>query len=607
MSITQVNLPPVPSPVTISGRGRGLPGPLTLVPLAAVLLVQVMLTVRLLPYVGGDHADEAIYIYGGHQLIFELLHGGGSPYYETWYSGAPVIYPVIAALADHFGGVTLARLLSLVFMLTATILLFFTGRRLFGHWVGLTSAGLFAGLGITQNLGAMATYDAISLMMVAAAAYCATRSLGSTRWFLLIPLALLIANATKYVTVLFDPIVIGIAAIQLAADGWRRVWQRVTALGATTFVVLAVAMFLAGTAYFNGIMATTIARKGGNNVIFAGHVASTSKIVSLSWEWTGVIIALGLLALLVALPLRGDRRRHLLLLMLLIFAGLLVTLGNIRLHTDQSMNKHDDFGIWFACMPAAYALAHLADAARAWRVKVPVLILAVGVVIGSGYYYSQFSRVAAYFSTQRLAAYETSRYGFLGPYLRRGNEEYLLGSVWDSEMVYDNNSKIAWWQFFDDTYVKYPIPGRGGDSHGQAQGLSCGSTGEPPASDPHCMYLEGLPAYVAGIRAHWFALVTLDGNHGLYTDKVILETVKSTPGYILLTRHGGAPTYIYAQDYSGPGATDGHPPGGRSPTMAAGSVTSSNRSAVMWPSASAASRKVVPSRSAWWAISAALS
>jgi hypothetical protein len=196
----------------------------------------------------------------------------------------------------------------------------------------------------------------------------------------------------------------------------------------------------------------------------------------------------------------------------------------------------------------AYALAYLADAARTWRVKVPVLVFAASVAVGSGYYYSQFSHVAAYFSTQRITAYETSRYGFLGPYLRRGNEEYLLGSVWDSEMVYDNNSRIAWWQFFDDTYVKYPVPGRGGDAHGQAQGLICGSTGQPPASDPHCMYLEGLPAYVAAIRAHWFALITLDGNHGLYTDTEILKTVKSTPGYVLLTRHGGAPTFIYAPD-----------------------------------------------------------
>ena len=542
-AVTFSNLPPV--------RLRRFSKALALIPLGAILAVQVILTVRLMPYVGGDHADEAIYIYGGHQLIYELLHGGGSPYYETWYSGAPVVYPIIAALADHFGGLMLARELSLAFMMCATVLLFLTARRLFGYWVGIVAAGLFVGLGITQNLGAMATYDAISLMLLSAAAYCAVRSLSNTRWLLLIPVILLAANATKYVTVLFDPIIIGLAAFQLIPEGWRRVCQRICALGSATFVLICVVVFLAGSAYVNGVMATTIARKGGNNVIFAGHFASTSRVVSLSWEWTGAIIALGSLALLIPMLRRSDRRKHGMVLMLLLFAGMLVTLGNIRLHTDQSMDKHDDFGIWFSCIPAAYALAYIAEAARSWRVKIPVVVVAAGVAGWCGYYYSQPAHVTAYFSTKPLAAYERSMYGFLGPYLKRGNDEYLLGSVWDSEMVYGNNSSIAWWQFFDDTYVKYPIPGRGGDAHGQAQGLICGGGGQPPATDPHCIYLEGVPAYVAAIRAHWFALITLDGNHGLWSDAMILATVKSTPGYVLLTMHGGAPTFIYAPDYLG--------------------------------------------------------
>ena len=100
------------------------------------------------------NGDESLYIYSGHQLIHEFWHGGGSPYYETYFSGAPVIYPVLAAMADHIGGLVLVRLMSLAFILTATGLLYATARRLFGYWPAVVAIGLFAALGITQSLGA---------------------------------------------------------------------------------------------------------------------------------------------------------------------------------------------------------------------------------------------------------------------------------------------------------------------------------------------------------------------------------------------------------------------------------------------------------------------
>ena len=47
----------------------------------------------------------------------------GRPAFQTWFSGSPAIYPPVGALADRLGGLTGARLLSLVFMLGATVLL----------------------------------------------------------------------------------------------------------------------------------------------------------------------------------------------------------------------------------------------------------------------------------------------------------------------------------------------------------------------------------------------------------------------------------------------------------------------------------------------------
>jgi hypothetical protein len=522
---------------------------LSATPLVLILAVQAALTIRLMPYVGSDHGDEAIYIYGGHQLIYELLHGGGSPYYETWYSGTPVMYPVLAGIADSIGGLMAARALSVVFVLGATTLLFLTGRRLFGYWVGMTAAALFAGLGVTQNLGALATYDGLSLALIAYAAYAAVRSVSSTRWLLMIPVFLLAANAAKYMSVIFDPVIIALAAFQLIPKGWSRVCQRILALAGVTIVVTGVAVFLAGAAYYQGIMFTTLARKGGSQNVFGAHLASVSTIGSLSWEWIGSVFALGVLGLLVLLVRRSGLRTTGPLLILLIFAGLLVTLANIHLHTDQSMYKHDDFGAWFGCITAAYGLASIADAARKWEMKVPVLVIAAVATGLSGYHYSQLANMHTYFSTQKLTDYQKSTYSFLTPYLKPGNSEYLLASKDDTTMVYGNHVALHWWQFFEDTYLKYPIPGRGGDVHGHATGLVCGDAPLPSTANPQCMYLEGLEAYSTAIHAHWFTLVTMVHDHGLGSDAVILAAVESTPGYVQVSDQDGGPTFIYAPDY----------------------------------------------------------
>ena len=232
-------------------------------PILLILLAQAVLSARLIP-MGIASPDESLYIYSGHQLIHELWHGSGTPYYETYFSGSPVIYPVLAAMADHVGSLVAVRLMSLMFMLGATALLFATSRELFGYWSGIAAAGLFAGLGLTQDLGAYATYDAMALALVAVAAYCAIRTgdrdRQASRWLLLIPLALLAANATKYMTVIFDPVVIGLAALRLAESGWKRVWKRLLILGAATAFLVGLTAYLAGTAYIKGIMLTTLAR-----------------------------------------------------------------------------------------------------------------------------------------------------------------------------------------------------------------------------------------------------------------------------------------------------------------------------------------------------------
>src|SRR4029077_1349177 len=144
------------------------------------------------------------------------LHSAPIPPFPTYFSGAPVIYPPVGALADSMGGLAGARILSLVFMLGATALLWGAAGRLFGRRAAFFAAALFAVSGPTLHLGAFATYDALSVVLVALAAWCVVRAGGrgeGTGWMVAAGTALAAANAAAYSSVLLDPVVVALAAL----------------------------------------------------------------------------------------------------------------------------------------------------------------------------------------------------------------------------------------------------------------------------------------------------------------------------------------------------------------------------------------------------------
>src|SRR5450755_215038 len=210
-------------------------------PLAAVLAVQALLSLRL---ARADTAfeDEAAYLWAGHLEWAHWLHGAPIPPFPVYFSGAPVLYPPIAAMADSLGGLAAARILSLCFMLGATALLWCAAGRLFGRRAAFFAAALFAVLGPTLHLGAFATYDAMSMFLVALAAWCVIRSAGpgaATGWMVTAGAALALANAAAYSTVLFDVLVLLLAILTAVPDGGRVAARRAATLLAALAALLA--------------------------------------------------------------------------------------------------------------------------------------------------------------------------------------------------------------------------------------------------------------------------------------------------------------------------------------------------------------------------------
>ncbi len=386
--------PPAPvAPPDADRRTRDSPAPrgqilarLPGLPLTIILTIQVVLSLRLIRS-NSAFSDEALYLWAGRLEWSGWLHHTAVPPFQTYFSGAPVIYPPLGALANAVGGLTGARVLSLIFMLAATVLLHGLTRRIFDRRSANFAAALFVGLGSAQFLGAFATYDAMAMFMLALATWLGVRSAGlrsagfRVTVILLAALALVIADAAKYATVLFDPVVLTvIASFHSHARGRRAgLSAGLTALFGTA-VGLAAALALGGSAYWTGVTSTTLSRAYSNWPAFGVLYASAG--------WVGVVVILAVFGA-VATSYASRSGPANLLTWTLVAAGLLAPAEQARIHVFTSLFKHVAFGAWFAAPVAGYALSAFiraipaAKAASALRVGAAVAALSglLGVVL----------------------------------------------------------------------------------------------------------------------------------------------------------------------------------------------------------------------------------
>ena len=349
----------LPQALRSEGRARrwGVPGAW---PLLVVLAVQAGLSLRLL-WTDTASQSEALYLRAGHLEWAHWLHGVPIPPFQTYLSGAPVLYPPVGVAADNIGGLAGARVLSLVFMLGATVLLWGAAARLFGRRAAFFGAALFAVLGTTLHLGAFATYDAMSVFLVALAAWCVIRAGArgpATGWMIAAAVALALANATAYTSLLFDPLIAALALLTApwAARGLLAARRAGTVLAATA-VLLAAGLGAVGGSYLAGFQRTMLTRVPGS--------ASPLSVLGQSWSWAGLLLVLAVSGVVISWAWPGAAQTT--LLAFLSAALLLGPVEQAHLHTEASLNQHVGMGAWFAAIAAGYAVDRFIAAAPAGR------------------------------------------------------------------------------------------------------------------------------------------------------------------------------------------------------------------------------------------------
>jgi len=235
---------------------------------------------------------------------------------------------------------------------------------------------VFAIMGATLRLGAFATFDAMSLCLLALSAWSAVRASERSRtsgWLAAAAYALALADATKYASALFDPVVIGMLMLLVARrSGWNAARRQGATFAAYTVSLLAFMLAFGGGEYLTGIWQTTLGRAAGTT--------ATHTVVITAWRLTAVVVVLAAVGAIMA-PLARQPWTRCLFILLLLGAAVLVPLEQARIHTITSLDKHVDFGAWFAAIAAGYAIDVVArlgrPAALQWSTAAICLVLLV--------------------------------------------------------------------------------------------------------------------------------------------------------------------------------------------------------------------------------------
>lgn len=469
---------------------KGLPDPRW--PLLAILAVQAILSLRLI-WSNTAFQDEALYLRAGHLEWARWLHGTPIPDFPSYFSGSPVIYPPVGALADGVGGLAAARTLSLCFMLGVTSLLWATTVRLYGRRAALLATGLFATLAGAQFLGAFATFDAPALFLLALAAWLGVRSADCRFWPQLMLLTtsgatLAAADAVKYATALFTPVVLVLVvfAVQRRRGTGSGLAAGLTVLG-SWLVLITVAVIAGGHQYWVGITTSTLERPQSNIAV--------ATVLQRAYVWTSLILVLAVLGAVLAARIE---RRGKLLPAVLACAALLAPIEQARLHTTVSLQKHVVFGAWFAAIAAGYAMARLSrvDPGRGW-VAVMALPIAASTLFGSMGQATGLYQVWPN-SADAVQVLRSAIHSHPGNYLA---EDY------DVEAYY-LRADVPWQRWSDTYYFRYPGA------------------------------LPGAPSFAAAIDRHYFSLVVLNFADTAAVDRKITADMHRARGYYVMARAG---------------------------------------------------------------------
>ncbi|HWQ03319.1 MAG TPA: glycosyltransferase family 39 protein [Candidatus Nitrosotenuis sp.] len=292
-------------------------------------------------------------------------------YHYGWY-----LWPILSAVADHFGGLVAARYLTAVLGMLTVLGVYGFARRVFSPEVGLAAAAIFAFLGPAVFNSRFATYDGAAVCFLALGLWCyaiAWERNQSAAWFLAV-LFLFAGFLSKYLVAIFFP-----PLVLLSLRKSRNAFFTFT---------LPLALFCATYAWvYRSVLANVVDMIARENESFT----PTSQIL---WEIYGrarldlwILVALSFLAFL---PLGREREKSLgrseLWKALLLWCGALLMVG-LQLRSSAAhlrFFKHVTYTMVFLAPLGAEGLRRVfvrlrsTSPNRYWAAAIAVLVVVIG-------------------------------------------------------------------------------------------------------------------------------------------------------------------------------------------------------------------------------------
>ena len=161
---------PAASTLRLPPPGQGLRRRLLMHPLTAICAVQAALSLSLV-WSNTAFADEAQYLGSGQLEWAHWLHGAYvPPYLLSSFSGSPVIYPPVGALANSIGGLAGARICHCYSCLARQSCFISRRRDCSDRTAAVIAAALWA-LSEPAIRLAFATFDPLSVLLTALSAW----------------------------------------------------------------------------------------------------------------------------------------------------------------------------------------------------------------------------------------------------------------------------------------------------------------------------------------------------------------------------------------------------------------------------------------------------
>jgi hypothetical protein len=318
---------------------------------------------------------------------------------------------------------------------------------------------------------------------------------------------LALAVAVKYAALLYVPTVIAVSVFVVPdhPDRRRADWIKGLLRGAALTGGV-VALLLAAYASLTHDMKLGIAQTTTNRALGGDPV---SAIVRLSLVWCGWVFALAVVGTCFEWLRPNRSRARVWLTATLTGTALLATMYQAHLHKMQSLHKHFGFGLMFAAPVAGMAIAGLARLQhKDVRKRVPGLAMGIAGMLAL---YATHAVVPLYGWPNSTRMVDTIR-----PLVHDGNERYLAE---ENEVPrYYLRDKTQPYEWFTTFFFSYTT------KQGQA--------------------LNGVDAYQAALKDHYFNLVILDHGPTSALDDQLDKTLSAKgSGYKLLAQVPGATSH----------------------------------------------------------------